>query len=124
MPVRSMHSYVLKWPDRAKVFGAIEKWIAGMVASRPEIVRIAVIGSYARNDWGPGSDVDLVLVVREATLPFAERGRLYDASTLPVPADLLVYTQAEFDQLTREDNERRMGAVLAREAVWLYERAD
>ena len=53
-------------------------------------------GSLARGDWGVGSDVDLVIVVSASTMPFFRRPARWDATRLPVPADLLVFTEDEW----------------------------
>lgn len=55
MPVRSLRSSVLKWPDRAQVDAAVREWAAQVALSRPEVVRIGYFGSYARGDWGWGA---------------------------------------------------------------------
>ena len=112
MPVRSLDSSVLKWPDRAAVDRAVRQW-AERAAGSPNVVRIGYAGSYARGDWGPGSDVDIVIIVREAAVPFERRALDWDATELPVPADVLVYTRDEWRE------QERKGASLAREAVWV-----
>jgi hypothetical protein len=73
MPVRSLNSSVLKWPDRGQVDGAVRAWAACLATAYHELVRAGYFGSYARNDWGVGSDIDLVLVVRESDKPFERR---------------------------------------------------
>ena len=84
----------------------------------PAVVRVGYFGSYARGDWGVGSDLDIVVIVAECELPPERRGTAFDTITgLPVPVDLLVYTQAEWAQLRAE------GASFVRcieaEAVWV-----
>ena len=48
--------------------------------------RFGYFGSYARGDYGPGSDVDLIAIVRRAQRPFHERALELDVLGLPVPA--------------------------------------
>lgn len=67
MPTRSLNSSVLKWPDRETVDRAVLKWAARASARHPELVRLGYFGSYARGDWGVGSDIDLVAVVQRAS---------------------------------------------------------
>ena len=73
MPVRSLNSSVLKWPGRETVDRAVRRWIARQVKQRPAVVRIGYFGSYARGDWGVGSDLDLIAVVDETFTPFERR---------------------------------------------------
>ncbi len=52
--------------------------------------------------------------------PFERRALDFDATGLPVPAELLVYTQAEWRRLMGEAG--RFARTLAAETVWVYER--
>jgi uncharacterized protein len=121
MPVRSLTSSVLRWPDRAVVLAAVRAWAAaagGDAAGRPRVLRVGVLGSYARGDWGPGSDVDLIIVVAAAAERFERRAAVFDLTELPVAADALVYTPAELDALLAQ--ETRFARALRDEVLWLY----
>ena len=63
MPVRSLNSSVFKWPDHATVDKAVRSWAQAEAKRHPELQRLGYFGSYARGDWGVGSDLDLVAVV-------------------------------------------------------------
>ena len=117
MPVRSLSSSVLRWPDRAAVDGAVRAWAAHLAADHPELLRVGYFGSYARNDWGVGSDLDVVVIVASADEPFHTRAASWDTTALPVPTDLLVYTRDEWDRLDRRG---RFYTTLMREAVWVW----
>jgi uncharacterized protein len=119
MPVRSLASSVLAWPDARQVDGALRDWASRAAAARPELRRVGYFGSYARGDWGPGSDLDVILVVATAARPFIRRPIDWDLTPLPVPADVIVYTEDEWRAL---DPETRFGRTIAREAVWVYGR--
>lgn len=119
MPVRSSNSSVLVWPDRSVVDQTVRRWAGETASHRPEVVRIGYFGSYARGDWGPGSDLDLVIVVESSSTPFNRRGSDWDTSELPVPTDLLVYTLEEWRRLDRDS---RFAATLRNEAVWVLDR--
>ncbi len=88
-----------------------------MVREHPEVIRIGYFGSYARGDWGPGSDLDLVIVVDRSEKPFIYRAADFPYEKLPVPVDLLVYTLEECERLRGTFKEK-----LERETVWVYER--
>jgi uncharacterized protein len=117
MPVRSLNSSVLTWPDRATVDRAVRAWAAVERAGRADLRRIGYFGSYARGDWGPGSDLDVVAVVADSAEPFERRALGWDTTPLPVPADLLVYTEPEWQAL--EADTGRFGRRLAEETVWV-----
>jgi predicted nucleotidyltransferase len=111
-------SSVLVWPDATRVDRAIRQWAADAARQRPEVTRIGYFGSYARGDWGVGSDLDVVIVVTGTPTPFIRRAAEWDLSALPVPADLLVYTDAEWQALLAQSP--RWARTLAAETVWVF----
>jgi hypothetical protein len=115
-----LNSSVLKWPDAQTVERAVREWAEAAGRARAGVQRIGYFGSYARGDWGVGSDLDLLIIVDQAEQPFARRGVEWDATGLPVPAEVLVYTQAEWQTLAREGG--RFYRTVADEAAWVYVR--
>lgn len=75
----------------------------------PVITDVGYFGSYARGDWGVGSDLDLIVRVSDENW-----NTLIDATSLPVPADVLVYTDSQFKAV-----QGRMRKVLDEEVVWV-----
>ncbi len=118
MPVRLLSSSILKWPEPETVLRALHEWVAGVTSHHQEIVRIGYLGSYARGDWGVGSDLDLVVIVKSSAQPFEMRATEFDTTQLPVPVDLLVYTRKEWQRLS---NQRRWQQAM-KEIVWIYPR--
>jgi len=116
MPVRSLNSPVLTWPKASEVDAAVRDWANRMAVSKPEVLRIGYFGSYARGDAGVGSDLDVIAVVASAAPRFEHRRRGWETTAVPVPVDLLVYTEDEFARL----RSRRLSDVLAHETVWVY----
>ena len=117
MPVRSLSSSVLVWPDRRRVHRAVETWARQQRIARPELLRVGYFGSYARGDWGVGSDVDLIAIVRECAEPFDRRPLSWDLLGLPVPAEILIYTEPEFRAAVERRD--RFGRTLTSEVVWV-----
>jgi predicted nucleotidyltransferase len=91
----------------------------GIKRNIAEITRVGYFGSYARGDWGVGSDLDLVIIVERAEEPFERRAARWDTTELPVPVELLVYTQAEWEGLAQRS---RFYQTVMREAIWVYVR--
>lgn len=118
MPVRSLSSSVVAWPDARTVDRALTEWAQSEARSRPHLRRVGYFGSYARGDWGTGSDVDVVIVVTSSTTPFFRRAVEWDLTRLPVPADVLVFTEDEWRSTL--ESARRFARV-ARDAVkWVF----
>lgn len=118
MPVKSLNSSVLKWPDRNTVDQAVRSWSIEQAASRPDLERCGYFGSYARGNWGVGSDLDLVAVVDDSREPFERRSLDWELNSLPVPADILIYTEAEWKELLGRND--KFSRVMAKEVVWTY----
>lgn len=72
MPVRLLSSSVLKWPEREIVLQAFRSW-AEKAQADPRILGIGLFGSLVQGNWGPGSDLDAILILKESPLPFIER---------------------------------------------------
>ncbi len=117
MPVRSLSSSVLVWPNRARVDDAVRQWAADVAGQRPELRRLGYFGSYARGDWGVGSDLDLIAIVSDCADRFEQRALAWDLTPLPVPAEILIYTQREWDNL--QDGGGRFARTVAHETVWV-----
>ncbi len=117
MPVRLLSSSVLKWPNASSVDQAVRRWANRVARERKQIRRIGYFGSYARGDWGVGSDLDLIVIVDNSDQPFGKRASEWDATDLPVPADVLVYTVKEWESLRQQ---KRFQQTLMDEAVWIY----
>lgn len=117
--MRSSSSSVVRWPDAKTVDGAFRRWAQRACVARDDLRRVGYFGSYARGDWGVGSDLDVILIVRTARLPFERRGVEWDLTGLPVPTDVLVYTE---DEWAAGAGGARLHQALAREGVWVLER--
>lgn len=97
---------------------SLARWASAAAARRSEVRRIGYFGSYARGDWGVGSDVDILVVLDRSDVPFERRGVAWDTTALPVPADLLIYTEDEWRRIRASG---RFSDTLAREIVWLLD---
>jgi len=117
LPVRLLSSSVFTWPDQTTVIRALSDWAQRAVAARPDLARVGYFGSYARGDWGVGSDLDVIIIVRESSTPFIRRPAQWDLTRLPVPADVLVYTESEWRSLA--ESGIRFARVARDEVVWV-----
>jgi predicted nucleotidyltransferase len=102
------------------VASSLAAWAETSAAQHPELLRLGCFGSFARGDWGVGSDLDLVAVVEQSDKPLERRSVDWDLTGLPVPADLLIFTQEEWERLQAEGG--RFARTVTREAMWLFSR--
>ncbi len=122
MPVRSLTSAVLKWPDREEVLRKAGKLATEAAVSDRSIEMIIAYGSITEPQrWGVGSDLDLILVVAETDRPFIERSSCYNFGSPGVPVDLTVYTVEEFKKLNNEG--RYLSKILKTNSIVLFNRS-
>ncbi|QPN55788.1 nucleotidyltransferase domain-containing protein [Synechococcus sp. CBW1107] len=117
MPQRSSSGSVLRWPSSESVLEAAGRWAQRQAAAQPELEGVGVFGSYGRGDAGVGSDLDLLLVLRQCELPIWERLRPWDTADLPLATDLLVYSRKEWESLPQWNP--KLAATLERDLRWL-----
>ena len=120
MPVRSLTSSVLRWPDHEEVDAAVREWARAQVETQDSLISLGYFGSYARGESGVGSDLDLVAVVDSSSRPFDRRALDWALGDLPVPAEILIYTRAGWDQLSAQGT--RFARTLDEETVWVLKR--
>ena len=100
MQTRSYGSVTVFKPEPLEIFNALDSYVQEL-KQREEILGVWLIGSYHRKDFGPFSDVDLVLIVRETAIRFLDRSTEYMPQKFPVAVDLFVYTIAETEEMKK-----------------------
>jgi predicted nucleotidyltransferase len=68
-------------------------------SGREDVQKIGYFGSYARDDWGVGSDLDIIVILDSSNEPMERRAEDWGTSELPVPSDLLIYTAEEWQRI-------------------------
>ena len=104
------------------------RWPSGFSRSAAEVVRrgpavaVWLIGSVARGDDGPDSDIDLLVLLSSYSPADGTRlkGRVYDEVTVPVPFDVAFSDRQRFTHRSRVAGTLERAAVLGRRPV--YER--
>lgn len=104
MPRRSCDSVSVTWLDRAAVLEALRREVQVLARVRPEIQRVVLFGSLATGSAVPGSDADLLIVLRSADRPFLDRIPLYTPEGCPVGVDVFPYTQDEIERMLAGGN--------------------
>jgi uncharacterized protein len=93
-----------------------------LLRERVEVVQVWLFGSLARRAARPGSDADLLIIVRDGAGPFLERAQPLAPyfTGAGVGRDLVVYTQSEARQLSTDPSS--LVSIAAAEGVLLAER--
>jgi predicted nucleotidyltransferase len=92
--------------DRHAAVAALKERATRLIEGRPEVSEVRLFGSLATGRAAPGSDADILIVLRAATKPFLDRINEYAAyfAGSGVACDILPYTRAELDTLQDEGN--------------------
>lgn len=117
MPEPSWSGLVLRWPAAAEVLEQASQWAAQQRQQSPDLLAVGVFGSYGRGEAGVGSDLDLVLILRECPEPIWQRLRRWPTHTLPLATDLLVYSLSEWRSLPQWNP--RLAQALQEDTRWL-----
>jgi len=97
---------------------AVRIWAGQILKQNAKVIKLGYFGSYARGDWGVGSDLDLVAVVEHSEEPFERRSLSWDVNPLPVPTQIIVYTLEEWVSFRQQG--KRFVLTLERETVWVH----
>lgn len=101
-----------------RVVAAARAWYEAIRKARPEVVRAGFFGSYARGDYVPGSDFDVLLEVTSiAAKKWRDRPDDYRPDRFPVTMNLFVYATDELTSLRAEG--RGFLRTIEPEIVWL-----
>jgi predicted nucleotidyltransferase len=89
----------VRYPDRRARSERLERELRGILERivDPETERVILFGSAARGDVGSTSDLDLLVVRRDARRPAERAADLYRRARPTVAVDLLVYTPEELE---------------------------
>lgn len=90
--------------NRDAVLERLEACARTLVDERPEVLQVRLFGSLARGTAGPGSDADILIVLRDSTRPFLDRIADYARylTGAGLGCDLFPYTVAELERLRHE----------------------
>ncbi len=89
----------VRYPDRAARLDSLERELARILERivDADTERVILFGSAARGDVGSTSDLDLLVVRRDARRPAERAADLYRRAQPSLAVDILVYTPEELD---------------------------
>ena len=103
---------------RERLIEALRAHVRDVVAKRCALRLAILYGSFARGDWRPGSDADLLLVADGLPADARERWEMFYASVMGVPVEPHAFTPEEFEEMVRRG--RMTAADALTEGVVLY----
>ncbi len=103
----------MRWPALERVIEAFRERARSLCAKHEDILAVGYFGSAARGEWGVGSDLDVVVIVKdkspqlhwEATMALAD---------IPIPVDMIMLSLEEVKGI-----KGKFLKVLEEETVWV-----
>lgn len=103
--------------DKKKVLRQLKDYAKKIKQTSPEIEKIGLFGSFVTDTYGPTSDVDLLIILRQSRKRFLDRIPGYVPDGLCIDCDVFPYTKAEIKRMKKENNPW-MTHIL-KEVTWL-----
>jgi len=97
MPKPSSDTVRVFFANKDRALESARKAVAKLARRREEITRVVLFGSYARDDYGPGSDLDLLFILDHSDKSDRERIGDYLDLDLDLPFEVIALTQQEID---------------------------
>jgi uncharacterized protein len=98
----SLPSVKVTFTNREEIFKALKHLIQEWTQKHPELERVILFGSFARGDYFPGSDVDVLLVLEKSDKSLLNRIAEFLPTHFPVDIDIFPYTKAEIQRLMND----------------------
>lgn len=119
MPSESYGSVRIFWLDREEARRRIGRAAEELVNSRPDVLACYLFGSLAEGRAVPGSDADVLVVLRISDRRWMDRPLEYDGPFrgLGMPVELFCYTLDELGRVPLASHALEQGVLLAGEDV-------
>lgn len=99
----------------------MKKALKEFLKSHKEVVRVILFGSFARDDYFPGSDIDLLLALKSSSKPFLQRLPEYHI-LFSMPVEVFPFTDEEIKRRCEEQDLFIKGIL--KEGQTLYEASE
>jgi predicted nucleotidyltransferase len=102
MPEQFSSFAEVKFLDHHQVLYDLRQAVSEAKVAHPEIVKVLLFGSPVQGNWTADSDADLIVVVRREFPDFLSSRAPYQIFARSIPTDSLVYSEREFEQMSRD----------------------
>ena len=115
-----MDSARITYFDREAVERALDEYVKALARRHPDLEEVVLFGSLATGTPVPGSDVDLLLILRDSDRSFIDRIPTFLPSAFPVGVDVFPYTRAEAERM--QGDRHSLVSRALRDGVVLFRR--
>ncbi len=106
MQKSSSDSVKINYFNYPEIFGQLKSAVTDLKSSNQNVKQVILFGSLAGKNYGPGSDADLLIILRKDSRRKMDRipEFLMAFSAVSVPVDVIPITEAELQKAIHEDN--------------------
>jgi predicted nucleotidyltransferase len=90
-----LNSVEIKSVDEPRVRRCMQQYAEQLLSTNPDVEELVVFGSFADGTYAPGSDIDVLIILRSSDKPVWDRIAEFLPGAFPVGLDLFPYTRAE-----------------------------
>jgi predicted nucleotidyltransferase len=116
MREKSLNFVKVFFADKDKILLQVKEYSKKLKKNHPEVEKVGLFGSYVTDEYGPSSDVDLLIVLKSNSKRFIDRIPDFLPSDIEVSCDCFPYTVDEINRMKSEDNPWILHVL--EEAVW------
>ena len=102
--------------DKNKILHQVEEYSRNLKKNHPEVEKVGLFGSYAVDEYGPASDVDLLIILKSCSKRFIDRIPDFLPNDIEVSCDCFPYTIDEINRMSNDYNPWILHVL--KEAVW------
>ncbi len=117
MPEKSSNFAKVFFADKDKVLRQLKDYAKKLKRTSPEVEKVGLFGSYVTDTFGPASDVDLLIILKQSSKCFLDRIPDYIPDNLSVSCDVFPYTSEEVERMKKDYN--LWLRHILKEVVWL-----
>lgn len=106
LQIRSSGSVQIKSVKYKALLERLQEIAEVIRREKPGIKKILLFGSFAKKNYTPESDVDVLIVIRQCDVPFLARRDIFEPffEGIPFDVNVLVYTDGEIERLMSRNN--------------------
>jgi len=103
--VKQLSPFVkINYFDQETVKKSLRNYVQTLYKKHSSIEKVIVFGSFIRGESVPGSDIDLLIILKKSKTPFSKRISQYMPSNFPIGMDVFPYTKREIEKMLNEGN--------------------
>jgi predicted nucleotidyltransferase len=100
-----MSGVKVRFLNREEIVSRLVVLAKRLLAARADVIEVSLFGSLVRGNYAPGSDADILILLREDSRRFIDRipEFLSHFSNVGVPIEVFPYTQDELEKMADRD---------------------